>query len=280
MIYSILYKGLLDYYGWRGTYIMISALNSNILVCAALLRPRDSCNKKNSMKTYKTLPATKTFCQRQLQSFGCNLLCENKLFCLNTIGVFLGNFAYINGLLMFVPCAIDKGLPFVEAALLGTIVGICALISRCIHGAVAYLRLIDDRYIAASMLVIRGVSFMIVPLSGSFGMLAVLAVIIGISIGIYSTALYVFLEQLVGAENYAGGVGVSVFAFGAAAMMAPSTGGALFDSTGNYDALFYFNGAIAIISGTIHLIVALLLRQKEIKRPGVDEDESHEVYYL
>ncbi|XP_077865010.1 monocarboxylate transporter 13-like [Saccoglossus kowalevskii] len=262
--------GLLDTYGWRGTYILLAAINSHIVLCAILLRPI----KKQSIQSVRDIDTSNarntspnnTFMKRQLQSSGFNLLCENRLFALNSFAAFLGKFAYVVALLLFVPCVIDKGLSQIQAAVLGTIIGLSGLISRVINGFVSCLRIIDDRYILVFMMFVRGISFILVPLALTFRDLAILAAVIGMTLGVYTPAVYVFIKTLVGVENYAGGIGITVCAFGIAAFIAPSLGGAIFDETGNYDVVFYLDGGTSIISAVLHLTVGLVLRTYEIKR--------------
>nr|XP_006816020.1 PREDICTED: monocarboxylate transporter 13-like [Saccoglossus kowalevskii] len=183
MIFPMIYKGLLDTYGWRGTYILLAAINSHNVLYAILLRPI----KKQSIQSIRDIGTsnarntspTNTFMKRQLQSSGFNLICDNRFFGLNSFAAFLGNFAYVVALLLFVHCVIDKGLSQIQAAVLGTIIGLSGLISRVINGFVSCLRIIDDRYILVFMMFVRGISFMLVPLAVTFRDLAILAAVIG-----------------------------------------------------------------------------------------------------
>ncbi|XP_006814433.1 monocarboxylate transporter 9-like, partial [Saccoglossus kowalevskii] len=39
IVYSLLYQVFLEIYGWKGTYLLVSALNAHLILCGVLFRP-------------------------------------------------------------------------------------------------------------------------------------------------------------------------------------------------------------------------------------------------
>ncbi|XP_078000608.1 monocarboxylate transporter 12-like [Glandiceps talaboti] len=276
-IYSPLCQAIINNYGWRGTLLICSAVNANLGVCAALMRPPKNtyeCMTRDGERDQKISTDLDTHAQSQksvgsncLESFllcsGCWLFRKYRLLIIIMITIILGEMGFSIILFLLMPDAVNKGIPKMKSAFLVPIIGIASLISSILQGFITDKHYCSSLYILAIAMLTKGISVFCVPWMNSFELLVCAAAVIGLCMGIYYPVLYVTIKEIVGAQNYAVGVGFAFFFCGIGYTVGPPIGGLLYDVTASYDYSFIFAAILNILCAILFVIVALKQRNNK-----------------
>ncbi|XP_006820680.2 monocarboxylate transporter 13-like, partial [Saccoglossus kowalevskii] len=119
-------------YGWRGSFIILSAINANTFACAAVMRPIIVTSQEQEKKNTDRIHYGRF--KKILHGLGFQLLCTNHNFALMILGIFAGGISFIILLSLIMPYAVDIGIPELKASFLVTAVGIASLSIRLVQG--------------------------------------------------------------------------------------------------------------------------------------------------
>lgn len=109
----------------------------------------------------------------------------------------------------------------------------------------------------------------------TYGGQAAYCALFGVTSGAYVGLTSVVLVDLLGLDRLTNAFGLLLLFQGIASILGPPIIGALYDASGDYDAGFYFAGAMIFVSGAmLFALPALQRRQQERK---VKEEEKRRV---
>ncbi|XP_070554062.1 monocarboxylate transporter 12-like [Ptychodera flava] len=277
IVFSPLYQYLLNEYGWRSTFLVTSAINAHLFVCAALVRPINLASDKtlspakNSEKSSSDshFPVNfKTKLRRLLEKVGCEFMADNLLFLWLLLATFLGDYSYVTASLFIVPYAIDKGIASLPASFLMTILGISSLASRFVFSWIVDLHSVKKirNFIPAVILLMISSCLTFFPMNDSYTIMAVLCSLTGVCSGIYMPSLWLMAKEVCG-PYYGMAVGVIAFSFGLSGISGPPFCGYLYDTTNTYTGTFYAIVAVTLLSVTCYLGIATKLLHRPAMAP-------------
>ncbi|XP_041967104.1 monocarboxylate transporter 13 isoform X2 [Alosa sapidissima] len=299
-----LFQLLVDHYSWRGAMLVQGAIQLNLCVCGALLRPlraparapqqqRDgevveeeemeapasTTMKLNMDSDVKAVPihtdhdAAKsgTSCvDSDVQRYVDYTLVTNVHFMVYSLfGVFaaLGFFAPA---LFLVPYARTQGLDEYEAAMLVSLSAVLDLIGRVFFGWVANLRLAKTtvRQLTASVLAL-GTVLLLCPLATTFGQLVAFCMAYGLAYGATVSTHITVLAEVVGAERLGSAIGFFMLIRSTGGLLGPPIAGFFIDKMSDYGTGFLMAGVALIVSALFLLLLDQMSRRgRGLNRKG------------
>ncbi|XP_077980106.1 monocarboxylate transporter 12-like [Glandiceps talaboti] len=280
----ILCQRLINYYGWRGTLIVISALSANFCVAASLLRPlhlksdvdlpeassrasasirectEQSESEIHQEETYDRIRRSNLKEKaRQVMCFFIPVFKARPVAVLLMIYCFTCGFGLSIILGHYVDNAVKNGTGEENAAFLVSIIGILACVSCLATGIVlsyanADIGLVNSHCFGVAVF---GVVSVFIPFASSFESLVGISVTIGLSRGISSALDDVMVKQVVGESTFTEGMGMAVMFVGIGTLLGPPFSGYLYDYTGSYNTSFHCAGLV-LICGSSFLPLAWL----------------------
>ncbi|XP_077989274.1 monocarboxylate transporter 12-like [Glandiceps talaboti] len=230
-IYSPVCQIMIDYYGWRGTFLICSAVNANLCVCAALMRPINTIDEDKEEKTSQDLDTE----IRQRNSGNCLvsfakcsgfwLFYKYKIFIIFMAASTFGDLGYFTLVFLLVPIADDKNISKLLSAVLIPMIGITSFTSKILQGFISEKCCCPSPCILSIVRLIIAIAAFSVPWMNSFGFLMCSAAVLGFSIGVYYPVLYVTVKDIVTTQNYAVGIGFTYFFCGIGDMIGSPLGG-------------------------------------------------------
>lgn len=253
-ILTPLFQLLVDHFSWRGAMLIQGAIQLNLCVCGALLRPLSTPSQQRAIdregEMEKDLEAPTaaslkldtdanqksgtdsdsragSLCMNSdLQRYVDYTLVTNVQFVVYSLfGVFaaLGFFAPA---LFLVPYARSQGLDEYEAALLVSLSAALDLIGRVFFGWVANLRLAENtvRQLTVSVLAL-GTVLLLCPLANTFGTLAAFCVVYGLAYGATVSTHITVLAEVVGAERLGSAIGFFMLIRSSGGLLGPPIAG-------------------------------------------------------
>ena len=187
---------LYEYYGWRGTLILISALYIQGVPFAMLLRPlsppRPIGRLRHLSRQSSISEATTKWC------FKCSAI-SGKLFrkifdfsvfrdprfTLYGIASFCFNMGYIAFFMHYINRAVYLGVDERSATLLPSIYGVCNGIFRVMAGFIANIPNVNRVLMYGSFILLGGITACVTTLTYNFTTLGIAAGVFGISVGEY-----------------------------------------------------------------------------------------------
>ncbi|XP_006814505.1 monocarboxylate transporter 12-like [Saccoglossus kowalevskii] len=261
-IYPPMTQFFVSKYGWRGSFLMLSAINANTFACAAVMRPiivtSQEQEKKNTDR--KTDGLFKTL----VRSLGFRLLCTNLNFALMMLGVFAADMSFLIVISLTVPYAVDNGTPELKAPFLVTAVGIASLSTRLVQGWIVDKAYIRPICILPILMLTMGIAQLTIALTTMFPVLIVACVLVGACDGIYFPVYFVCMKVMVGVTNYSHANSMTLLAIGLAGILGSQSGGWIYDNTGSFKIVFYLCVVCNLVAALLYGIVAF--RQRAQKR--------------
>ncbi|XP_070554057.1 monocarboxylate transporter 12-like [Ptychodera flava] len=270
MAFSPIHQLLLDAYGWRGCFLVMAAINANLFVCAALVRPievtittnqeAEDLKKVYTQKSRSPERNCMKLCCKVTtnESLGCGFVFRTRSFIFVLLGEALSTLTYATTALFIVPCVIEKGIPSLSASLLMSTVGIASLVARLFSAACMDLSCLHNsrKFIPTLSMWILGTFFICFPFSSRFVIMVIFCAVIGLAQGFYYPSMWLLVNSVTG-RNYTMAVGLTLFFAGIGCVIGPPLGGFLYDVTKNYKVTFPAVGSGNILSGLLLLIAAL-----------------------
>ncbi|XP_070554061.1 monocarboxylate transporter 13-like [Ptychodera flava] len=284
IIFSPLNHAMLENYGWRGWFILIAAIDANLFVCAALIRPTTKQQSKTEVDCH--LPDSVgsnaqenhfsiTCCiKRAMQRLCVGWIRKTKVFLVIPLAECLSALSYSTIALLIVPCAIDQGTAPFSASLLPSVVGISSTCVRVFSGVLLDLKCMGSfrDFIPMLSMLTLSIPFLVFPMTESYTIMVILCCLLGLAQGVYYPGLWVLVKSITG-PNYTAAVGWAMFSSGIGSICGSSFGGVLYDNTQSYKVPFFAIGSATTASAFLYLAIALKVRsRKELQyRDGRNE---------
>lgn len=209
---------LLNNFGWRGSFLILSALMLNCCVAGALMRPLPSTPHppaEGERKTVEQQPIngnsqTKRGCMKTATRLF-DLSCfKDRGFIIYLIGNVLFMFGAYAPIVFLPAYAITHGVDEYSAAYLLSIMGLVDMFVRPSTGVVANSKLVRPRvqYFFSFAVALNGACHLFCTLITSFPFLVVYAVFFGLSFGMVFALIFECLMDLMGGERFPSAVGL------------------------------------------------------------------------
>nr|XP_006823255.1 PREDICTED: monocarboxylate transporter 12-like [Saccoglossus kowalevskii] len=270
---------LIDTYGWRGTFIVMSAINAHMFISASLFAPPDTTSQmkldhvpcptddQDSTRRHRN-DWCATF-GRIVHALDVKLICRHPPFALEIVcafvGIGLGSVAvpsfivlYANDLQLSTPSIVS---------LLISIFAIGGIIGRLAPALLLLIKCINSGRLFGVSLLLAGISTILSPhLTMYYVTYAVYSALYGFFVGIVFSLFSHVTKDYVGGPNLTAAVALASAFSGLGAMIGPTVAGWLYDVTENYTASFYFCGGCSTFAGILMLTVEpITLRIQQTK---------------
>ncbi|XP_042600211.1 monocarboxylate transporter 2-like isoform X2 [Cyprinus carpio] len=220
------FQFMVDQYSWRGAMLILGALQLNLCLCGALLRPLnrhippkeleekehelellsqshiDSRSSNNRSDSKKSDPLN----VKIIRYVDYTLIANARFMVYSMFGVFaaLGFFAPS---LFLVPYARSQGVEEYQAASLMSISAVLDLLGRVLFGWVANLRLVKTVHQLIVTVILLGIVLLLCPLATTFTQLALFSAGYGLVFGATVSIHITVLAEVVGVERLGSALG-------------------------------------------------------------------------
>ncbi|XP_070532671.1 monocarboxylate transporter 13-like [Ptychodera flava] len=167
---------------------------------------------------------------------------------------FIVAIGYMAALVYLVAKVVSVGVTRLQASFLFTIIGVCSLAGKIIHGSMVDCGKFPPLLMFSSHLFFAGMSLLLVPIGDSFPVFAVLFVVFGYSVGVYFSVIPICLREGLGVQNLATSLGWVFLAIGLGDILGPPIAGWLFDISSNYNYCFIMVGTLDILAAVTVLL--------------------------
>ncbi|ESP01438.1 hypothetical protein LOTGIDRAFT_230704 [Lottia gigantea] len=282
---------LIEEYSWKGSLYIVSAMNLNIVVFAALLRPvpissegtflkeSQNCSEKMISEEKEKVKIQPKFvlCLKNIvkkhffifHDFGFVVYCLNNV-CWNfTCGVTM----------TFIPdYLVIQGIPRIDAAFIVTICGLGTFVGGVAGAILGNITIINRIFLFSLSNILTGISCFIFVWISSYSNYLAVGFVYGFCFGITLGLLLVLVTDILGVENLGHGLGYLLMANGIGAFLGPPVAGYLDEVYGGYEPGIYTAGVVAIIGGLLLLLIPLFnfFTNKSQKRTQCTETELME----
>ncbi|XP_052008731.1 monocarboxylate transporter 13-like [Xyrauchen texanus] len=282
------FQFMVDQYSWRGAMLILGALQLNLCLCGALLRPLDrhipskelTIEEKNLdlemlSQAHKNRPVSEQNSENQnntvktkiIRYMDYTLIGNIHFMVYSMFGVFaaLGFFAPS---LFLVPYAHSQGVEEYQAAALMSISAVLDLSGRVVFGLVANLRLVETIHQLIVTVILLGIVLLLCPLATTFTQLALFSAGYGLVFGATVAIHITVLAEVVGVERLGSALGFFMLIRSIGGLLGPPLAGFFIDKMNDYGAGFIMAG-VALIVSTIFLLLLHHMNKKG-KQTGKD----------
>ncbi|XP_070536134.1 monocarboxylate transporter 12-like [Ptychodera flava] len=267
-VLTLIFQAAIDHYGWRGAYIILAGINSQICVCSALFRPpthrqrREEKEVENGGNTKVGRKLLDISLFREFPTYTVVLASEWPL-----------AVALYATVVHLAPRAVFLGMTANQAALIVSVFGITGTFGR-LHGF-----LIDKNYVSAinlyrSSIIVAGITSACSPFLTDFPGSMVHGAILGFCVGVYLPLFSVLFREIVGQENLVTAFGYGTAVMAAGVLIAPPMAGWIFDATGDYHNPYYAGGCFFFVSALI-TVAKNIIELKQSKRQEETKRSEH-----
>ncbi|XP_077991039.1 monocarboxylate transporter 14-like [Glandiceps talaboti] len=224
-VFPPLLHTLIEEYGWRGSFLVLSAINANICVCATLLR-----KPSNNADSAKTSPSSDRLSDETERKPSCESNKTDSTMHLDIIERQTHDTDHADSI------NIDSN----------------GSIKQC-------QRPLGIKKGNALSLVTAGVTSLLSPLAHTYAGIAVINAVIGLTSGMYLPIIAVNLTEFLGRERLVSTLALCSVAVGVGLIGTPIAGW-IYDATRNYDHVYYLAGVSLSVGGLVMLFVPYLKR--------------------
>lgn len=190
-----------------------------------------------------------------LTNLGFMCICLGNIFAM--IGFYVP-FVYI------VDRAVLLGIDKTKASFLLSVIGITNTVGRIISGGLAGVSCVNSLMLNNVSMLIAGAAIMLTPFCNDYVTLVIAASVFGLCTAAYISLTSIIICDLLGLEKLTNAFGLLTLARGVSTAIGPPIAGAVFQSTGDYDASFYLGGALFLCGAMLHFVLFLpCLKNKE-----------------
>ncbi|KAA0715102.1 Monocarboxylate transporter 2 [Triplophysa tibetana] len=281
------FQFLIDQYSWRGAMLILGALQLNLCLCGALLRPLDSHDPPKEltaeeqdleMQFTNDRPDSKQHLKTKIIRYVDYTLIANVRFMVYSMfGVFaaLGFFAPS---LFLVPYARSKGVEEYQAAALMSISAALDLLGRLVFGWVANLHLVETIHQLLVTVLMLGIVLLLCPLAATFTHLALFSAAYGLVFGATVSIHITVLAEVVGVEKLGSALGFFMLIRSSGGLLGPPLAGIFIDEMNDYSAGFLMAGVALIVSALFLLLLHQMNRKGKNKESDIPlENETEDV---
>ncbi|XP_056621512.1 monocarboxylate transporter 13 [Triplophysa dalaica] len=279
------FQFLIDQYSWRGAMLILGALQLNLCLCGALLRPLDSYDppkelkgeeKDLEMQFTNDRPESKQHLKTKIIRYVDYTLIANVRFMVYSMfGVFaaLGFFAPS---LFLVPYARSKGVEEYQAAALMSISAALDLLGRLLFGWVANLHLVETIHQLLVTVLMLGIVLLLCPLAATFTHLALFSAGYGLVFGATVSIHITVLAEVVGVEKLGSALGFFMLIRSSGGLLGPPLAGIFIDEMNDYSAGFLMAGVALIVSALFLLLLHHMNRKGKNKESDIPLENKTE----
>ncbi|XP_077977766.1 monocarboxylate transporter 12-B-like [Glandiceps talaboti] len=263
-----------DHYGWRGTFLIQSAIFANLCICGALLRPiREVCIIPPKSDNTEEIP--KESAAREIEEYmyqnagtsncgqtscvfsycrGYLVVCQQPRFVAYLVTLTASASVYIGAMIHLIPRASEaqvgtsQQLPF-----LISIAGIFSLVGRLSGGIIVHLKILSAMATYILSVTLMAIACLIPNLGDTYIGLASLSGLLGLTSGICFPLGLSCIRDIVGKEYVSFSFPMALTSFGIGAIVGPPLAGRIFDVCKNYDTVYYTLGAMGLFSAIIQI---------------------------
>lgn len=239
------FQFMVDQYSWRGAMLILGALQLNLCLCGALLRPLNrhvppkelveekehelellsqphidsrSSNNRSDSKKSDSLKV------KLIRYVDYTLIANARFMVYSMFGVFaaLGFFAPS---LFLVPYARSQGVEEYQSAALMSISAVLDLLGRVLFGWVANLRLVDTVHQLIVTVILLGIVVLLCPLATTFTQLALFSAGYGLVFGATVAIHITVLAEVVGVERLGSALGFFMLIRSSGGLLGPPLAG-------------------------------------------------------
>lgn len=190
-----------------------------------------------------------------LTNLGFMCICLGNIFAM--IGFYVP-FVYI------VDRAVLLGIDKTKASFLLSVIGITNTVGRIISGGLAGVSCINSLMLNNVSMLIAGAAILLTPFCNDYVTLVIAASVFGLCTAAYISLTSIIICDLLGLEKLTNAFGLLTLARGVSTAIGPPIAGAVFQSTGDYDASFFLGGALFLCGAMLHFVLFLpCLKNKE-----------------
>ncbi|CAM4581050.1 unnamed protein product [Leuciscus chuanchicus] len=281
------FQFMVDQYSWRGAMLILGALQLNLSLCGALLRPLNrhvpskelvekddhelellsrthtDFSSKNSSDSKKSDPLK----VKIISYMDYTLIVNARFMVYSMFGVFaaLGFFAPA---LFLVPYARSQGVEEYQAAALMSISAVLDLLGRLLFGWVANLRLVKTVHQLTVTVILLGIVLLLCPLATTFTQLALFSAGYGLVFGATVAIHITVLAEVVGVERLGSALGFFMLIRSSGGLLGPPLAGIFIDKMSDYGAGFLMAGVALLVSA----LFLLLLHQ--MNKKGMEKEKD------
>ncbi|XP_077996790.1 monocarboxylate transporter 12-like [Glandiceps talaboti] len=301
-IFTPLWQLLIETYGWRGAFIVFSAINANLCVCGTLFKlPKmtktnlemretqhfdDTATNGNDDNVQST--AKSNTLQQIHEICDCRIFTKYPIFdvlaFVQLLGFGVGHYGVST---YMVTRAKSKALSSeMNIALIMSVYGAFGIIGRLCPPVLIRLkpRSVTSTNLFASALLLTGMTNLLSSFADSYSTYCVYTAILGIFSGIFHTLYPQAIKDVVGSPNLTTALCL-ISPFGCVGgLIGPPVAGWIYDITKDYNYSFYFYGSCMGFAGLITLSFEPIYRvycvQKIAVREGNDDATAQNVIYV
>ncbi|MEQ2251065.1 hypothetical protein ILYODFUR_007144 [Ilyodon furcidens] len=263
IVFSPLFKWLIEMYSWQGTLLIIGGLQFNLCVCGALMRPLEA-NWDASQKTSKegaeenaaALPSKKK------AVFQCCLLKKPELLLYILFAIFAAA-GFFTPALYLVPFANSLGIDKYWPAFILSVMAVADLAGRLFCGWLANMRFLRNLQLLPTVTTLLGVVLLLLPIGHNYWSILVFASLYGFLFGCMVAIHVTSIVDIVSLEGFDSGLGLFMLFRSIGGFIGPPAGGWLVDQTNDYSAAFYLSGFCLITSAVFVVLVDFLVQRRK-----------------
>ncbi|XP_046328461.2 monocarboxylate transporter 9-like [Haliotis rufescens] len=162
--------------------------------------------------------------------------------------------------------ATDLKIKETEISWLLPIIGIASVVGKLFFGWLGDFKLVNNRHLLASAVMMCGICAIATPFLTTFPMLVGFAVVFGVFIGVFFGTRNVVLVDVVGVENFSKSYGILLLSQGVSTLIGTPMTGWIYDATSEYSASFFTVGSMFLASSVILFLqekVEIMWRQRK-----------------
>lgn len=195
MIFSPLFKWLIETYTWRGALLIIGGLQLNLCVCGALMRPLQTTAENDANASKK-----KTV-------FQCSLLRKPELLLYILFAVFAAAGFFIPTLFL-VPFSSSLGIEEYWPALILSVLAVADLAGRLFCGWLANMRLLRNLQLLVIVTALAGVVLLLLPVGHNFWAILGFSLLFGFLFGCIVALHITSIVDIVTLAGFDSGLGL------------------------------------------------------------------------
>ncbi|KAM4578634.1 monocarboxylate transporter 2 [Fundulus diaphanus] len=263
IVFSPLFKWLIEMYSWRGALLIIGGLQFNLCVCGALMRPLEATRsasqtngKEGAEEDAVALPTKKK------AVFQCCLLKKPELLLYILFAIFAAAGFFLPTLFL-VPFANSLGIDQYWPAFILSAMAVADLAGRLSCGWLANMRFLRNLQLLTTVTTLLGVVLLLLPISHNYWSVLVFASLYGFLFGCMVAIHVTSIVDIVSLEGFDSGLGLFMVFRSIGGFIGPPAAGWLVDQTHDYRAAFYLSGFCLITSAVFVVLVDRLVQRRK-----------------
>nr|XP_015828727.2 monocarboxylate transporter 13 [Nothobranchius furzeri] len=259
MVFSPLFKWLIDIYSWRGALLIIGGLQLNLCVCGMLMRPLET-NHTTSQIDRPGGDAAETPSKTNA-TFQCSLMRKPE-FLLYILFAILAAAGFFVPTLFLVPFADSLGMDQYWPASILSGLAVADLAGRLFCGWLTSMRLLRNLQLLTIVTSLLGVVLLLLPISYNHWALMGFSLLYGFLFGCMVAIHVTSIVDIVSLEGFDSGLGLFMLFRSIGGFIGPPAGGWLVDQNKDYSSAFYLSGFCLISSAVFVVLVDCLIQRK------------------